>query len=67
MEEKGKDRWYWSEVAEIFHITEVTLWRWEKAGCPMPTARRRTRGRPRVFTQADIRKIEKWRDTTIEV
>jgi predicted site-specific integrase-resolvase len=57
-----KERYTLVEVAERFGVDRITLWRWGEHGCPMPIARRRTRGRPLSFTEADIKRIEKWRD-----
>jgi len=56
-----------AEVAARFNANLVTLWRWEQAGCPMPARRLRTRGRPMLFTDADIKRIEKWRGGWTEV
>jgi hypothetical protein len=51
------------EVAERLKVNLATLYRWANNGCPMPTRRRRTgHGRPTLFTEAEVRAIEEWRD-----
>jgi hypothetical protein len=55
------------EVAERLKVDLATLYRWGKRGCPMPTRRRRTGyGRPTLFTEADVKAIEEWRETLDE-
>jgi hypothetical protein len=54
-----KDQCLQTDVAEHFGVSTVTIWRWAKAGCPMP-ARKQRQGKPMIFTPADIKRIEQW-------
>ena len=55
------------EVAARLKTNLSTLYRWERRGCPMPKRRKRTGyGRPTLFTEADIKAIEEWRETLDE-
>lgn len=47
-----------NDIAALFKVTKMTIYRWEKAG-KIPKARRHPMNKYRVYTMADIEKIKK--------
>lgn len=46
------------DVAKIFKVTKMTIYRWHAAG-KIPKARRHPMNKYRVYTKEDIEKIKK--------